>query len=75
VLLEVHLFDFNENLYGKLIRVEFMKKLRDEKRYDSLEALTSAIAKDAADARAFFGQTAPDAGRRDFATSATDRIS
>jgi riboflavin kinase/FMN adenylyltransferase len=54
--------------------VEFVKKLRDEKRYDSLEALTAAIAKDAADARVLW-QTAPDAGRRDFATSATDRIS
>lgn len=79
VLLEVHLFDFNESLYGKLVRVEFMKKLRDEARFDSLEELTAAIAKDSADARAFFGLTAPGAaegaGGRDFATSATDRIS
>ncbi|SOY89011.1 bifunctional riboflavin kinase and FAD synthetase [Cupriavidus taiwanensis] len=82
VLLEVHLFDFNESLYGKLVRVEFMKKLRDEARFDSLDELTAAIAKDSADARAFFGLTAPGAaaaeaegsGRRDFATSATDRI-
>ncbi|SOZ55589.1 bifunctional: flavokinase; FAD synthetase [Cupriavidus taiwanensis] len=81
VLLEVHLFDFNESLYGKLVRVEFMKKLRDEARFDSLDELTAAIAKDSADARAFFGLTAPGAsavaegsGGRDFATSATDRI-
>ena len=53
------------------------KKLRDEMRYDSLDALTAAIAKDAEDARAFFGIASPGAsgGRRDFATSATDRIS
>ena len=76
VLLEVHLFDVSQNLYGKLVRVEFMKKLRDEARFHSLEALTAAIAKDADDARAFFGLAAPDgSGRRDFATSATDRIS
>ncbi|MDT4829030.1 Riboflavin biosynthesis protein RibF [compost metagenome] len=79
VLLEVHLFDFNESLYGKLVRVEFMKKLRDEARFDNLEDLTAAIAKDSADARGFFGLTAPGAaegtGGRDFATSATDRIS
>jgi len=83
VLLEVHLFDFNQSIYGKLVRVEFMKKLRDEARFDGLEALTAAIAKDCADARAFFGLTVPGspagtppaAGSRDFATSATDRIS
>lgn len=78
VLLEVHLFDFNADIYGRLIRVEFMKKLRDEARYDSLEALQAAIAQDCADARAFF-QTVPDGsapapGARVFATSAIDRI-
>ncbi|MNU02849.1 Riboflavin biosynthesis protein RibF [compost metagenome] len=56
-----------------------MKKLRDEARFESLEELTAAIAKDSAEARAFFGLTAPGAaegaGGRDFATSATDRIS
>ncbi|MNR61409.1 bifunctional riboflavin kinase/FMN adenylyltransferase [compost metagenome] len=57
-----------------------MKKLRDEARFDTLEALTAAIAQDTLDARAFFGLAAPGGteagpGRRDFATSATDRIS
>lgn len=80
VLLEVHLFDFDQSIYGKVVRVEFMKKLRDEARFDSLEELTAAIAKDSAEARAFFGLTEPGgtppaAGSRDFATSATDRIS
>ncbi len=63
VLLEVHLFDFSsENLYGKLVRVEFMKKLRDEARFDTPEALTAAIAKDTLDARAFFGLIRPPGG-------------
>ena len=56
VLLEVHLFDFNANCYGKLIRVEFLKKLRDEEKYDDLETLTQAIDNDARAARAFFAQ-------------------
>ncbi len=40
--------------YGKLVRVELLKKLRDEARYDGLEALTAAIRQDADNARAFF---------------------
>ncbi len=45
--LEVHLFDFNENLYGKQLEVSLLKKLRDEKRFDSLEALQKQIESDA----------------------------
>ncbi|ALF88860.1 Riboflavin biosynthesis protein RibF [Ralstonia solanacearum] len=79
VLLEVHIFDYHANAYSKLVRVEFMKKLRDEARFDSLDALKDAIARDCVDARHFFGLALPPAGespalRRDFATSATDRI-
>ncbi len=59
VLLEVHCFDWPQNLgseggYGKIVRVELLHKLRDEARYDGLEALQAAIHKDIADARAFF---------------------
>jgi riboflavin kinase / FMN adenylyltransferase len=39
--------------YGKLVRVELLQKLRDEARYDGLDALTAAIRQDAVDARAF----------------------
>ena len=79
VLLEVHIFDYHANAYSKLVRGEFMKKLRDEARFDSLDALKDAIARDCVDARHFFGLALPPAGespalRRDFATSATDRI-
>ena len=56
VLLEVHIFDFNADCYGKLIRVEFLKKLRDEEKYDDLETLTRAIDNDARSAREFFAQ-------------------
>lgn len=51
-LLEVHVFDFNQNVYGQRVKIEFVQRLRDELRYDSLEELTRAIATDAAQARA-----------------------
>jgi len=58
-LLEVHLFDFSDEAYGQLIRVEFVQKLRDEARFDSLADLTAAIRSDAERARAIFdGATA-----------------
>jgi len=50
-LLEAHLFDFDGDLYGQHIEVEFVSKLRDEVKYDSLEALTEQMQRDAADAR------------------------
>jgi riboflavin kinase/FMN adenylyltransferase len=53
-LLEVHLFDWEGELYGAHLRVRFLKKLREEQKYDGLEALKSAIAGDARDARAYF---------------------
>src|SRR5262245_15841692 len=53
-LLEVHLFDWDRDLYGDHIKVRFLKKLRDEKKYDGLPALQAAIAADAKEAREFF---------------------
>jgi riboflavin kinase/FMN adenylyltransferase len=57
VLLEVHCLDWPARLgaeggYGKLVRVELLHKLRDEARFDGLDALTAAIQQDAQDARA-----------------------
>jgi riboflavin kinase / FMN adenylyltransferase len=53
-LLEVHLFDFARQVYGRLVRVEFVRKLRDEEKYDSVAELTAAIRRDADRARALF---------------------
>ena len=53
-LLEVHLFDHHADLYGEHLRVRFLQKLRDERKYEDLEALRAAIARDAAQAREFF---------------------
>lgn len=54
--LEVHLFDFNENLYGKQLEVALLKKLRDEKRFESFEALKAQIVLDAEAARVWLRQ-------------------
>jgi riboflavin kinase / FMN adenylyltransferase len=51
MLLEVHVFDFGGDLYGKEIEVEFVAKLRDEIKFDSLDALTAQMQSDAALAR------------------------
>ncbi len=58
VLLEVHCLDWPAELgadgaYGKLVRVELLHKLRDEARYEGLDALTAAIRQDVANARAY----------------------
>lgn len=53
-LLEVHLFDWNGDLYGRHLRVTFLRKLRDEEKYDGLDALRAAIARDADEARDYF---------------------
>ena len=41
-LLEVFLFDFDETIYGRRVTVEFLHKLRDEEKYDTLDALDAA---------------------------------
>lgn len=52
--LEVHVLDFAEDLYGKHVHVEFFHKIRDEMKFDGLDALKAQIAKDAELARSFF---------------------
>lgn len=51
MLLEVHLFDFDGDLYGKRIEVEFVAKLRDEEKFTDLDALKAQMDRDAAQAR------------------------
>ena len=54
VLLETHLFNFSGDVYGRLIRVELIKKLRDEEKYPDLTTLQKAIDADATAALDFF---------------------
>jgi riboflavin kinase/FMN adenylyltransferase len=52
--LEVHLLDFDRDIYGAHVTVNFLHKLRDEARFESLEALTTHIARDVASIRNYF---------------------
>jgi riboflavin kinase/FMN adenylyltransferase len=54
-LLEIHLFDFAADIYGRQLEVEFRLKLRDERKFDSFEALKLQIGRDAAAARQYLG--------------------
>jgi len=53
-VLEVHLFDFQRSIYGRRIGVRFLKKLRDEERYATLDELTGQIRRDVEHARSYF---------------------
>jgi len=60
-LLEAHLFDFDGDLYGRLIEVEFIAKLRDEVKFESLDAMVKQMNQDAAQARELLSKV--DSGR------------
>lgn len=53
-LLEVFLLDFNQDIYGRHIQVSFLKKLRDEEKFDSLDELIKQIQLDVEQAQAYF---------------------
>ncbi len=52
--LEIHLFDFNENIYQQRLKVFFHKRIRDEKKFGSLDALKSQLKKDKQEAIKYF---------------------
>ena len=53
-VLEIHLLDFKQEIYGKHLRVEFLHKLRNEEKYPDLESLTNQIALDVENTRKWF---------------------
>jgi riboflavin kinase/FMN adenylyltransferase len=60
-LLEVHLLDFNRDIYGQHVDVYFLHKLRDEQRFDSVDALITQMHRDVLQAKRFFTiQTRPE---------------
>jgi riboflavin kinase / FMN adenylyltransferase len=59
-LLEVHIFDFSENIYGRLLTVTFRRKLREERAFTSISELEKQIKLDIGQARAWFAAGAPD---------------
>ena len=54
-LLEVHVFDFDGDLYGRYLDVDFIRRLRDERRFPTIDALVEQMHRDAAAARAALG--------------------
>ena len=55
--LESHIFDFDGDLYGKEIEVEIIKKLRDNRKFESAEALVEQMKVDEKQARGYFKDT------------------
>lgn len=55
-LLEVHLFDFNRDIYGEHVQVHFLCKLRDEQKFPDLTALIKQIELDSQRAKAYFSE-------------------
>ncbi len=55
-VLEVHLFDFNAEIYGRRVRVDFLHKLRDEEKYPDLDSLVAQIRRDVDNAKHFLKQ-------------------
>ncbi len=56
-VLEVHLFDFDADIYGRRVRVEFLHKLRDEAKYPDLDSLVAQIRRDVDNARQFLARS------------------
>ncbi len=52
--IETHVFDFDRDLYGARLRIGFVKRLRDERRFASIELLKAQMASDCEQARALF---------------------
>ncbi len=55
-ILEVYLFDFNQEIYGQYLKVSFLHKLRDEEKYIDLKTLIQQIEKDVVQAKSFFSK-------------------
>ena len=53
-VLEVHLFDFDQEIYGRHLRVHFLHKLRNEEKFPDLETLVRRIAQDVEQAKQYF---------------------
>ncbi len=58
-ILEVHLLDFDSDIYGERITVIFRQKIREERKFESLEALQTCIAIDVQSVRDFFAKDMP----------------
>ena len=55
IFMETHIFNFDKELYGKFIKIEFVKKTRDEVKFSNVEELSAQIEKDCNEARQYHG--------------------
>ena len=55
-VLEIHIFDFNEEIYGNRIEVEFFKKIRNEQKFENLDKLKEQINLDIEETKIYFAQ-------------------
>jgi riboflavin kinase/FMN adenylyltransferase len=53
-LLEIHLLDFDDHIYGKHLQINFLHKIRDEEKYDTMEELKARMNLDIEETRAWF---------------------
>jgi riboflavin kinase/FMN adenylyltransferase len=60
-VIETYVFDFAANVYGEKVRLFFIERIREERKFPSLEALTEQIARDIEAARAYFAREKPPA--------------
>jgi riboflavin kinase/FMN adenylyltransferase len=51
--METHIFNFDKELYGKKIRIEFLKKMREEKKFENLDELAKQITRDCVEAKGY----------------------
>ncbi|MBW0454306.1 MAG: bifunctional riboflavin kinase/FAD synthetase [Candidatus Kinetoplastibacterium crithidii] len=56
LLLEIHLIDDNIDAYGKIIYIEFLKKIRNEEKFPTIKSLINAISNDIKNARSYFAK-------------------
>ena len=54
VTIETHLLDFDGDLYGRQLEVQFVERLRDERKFDNLQALKAQLNEDAQQVRRYF---------------------
>ena len=55
-VLEIHIFDFNEEIYGNRIEIEFFKKIRNEQKFENLDKLKEQINFDIEETKIYFAQ-------------------
>jgi riboflavin kinase/FMN adenylyltransferase len=65
VTMEVHIFDFDEDIYGREVQTQFVKRLRDEKKFDGPDELVKQLKKDKSDAEKILKSNRPNIAKQD----------